>query len=165
LPTVRERRPAKYAKACPPAKVTRRGAHLVQPGTGSVGVALQEPLARNRNRCPIGNGTGSDWKDVTVTLHLPEGCSASKRGQGMMTVSNDAAERHYNQCVCHAGALPAGERTTVSFVFYMPLPRRAYQAKLTTSRHLFEAPLTDDALVAAHEITAPEIVSLALSTS
>jgi hypothetical protein len=111
-------------------------------------------------RFVLGNGTGSDWKDLKVTLHLPEGCSASTRGQGMMVFPSDTAERQFHRCVCHGGTLPAGERTTASFTFYMPLLRSAYQAKLNTSRHLFEAPLTDDALVVTKEITAPEIVSL-----
>jgi hypothetical protein len=42
----------------------------------------------------------------------------------------------------------------------MPLLRRNHQTRLNKSRHLFEAPLTDDALIVTKEITTPEIVSL-----
>ncbi|MDR1446978.1 MAG: hypothetical protein LBI90_08805 [Treponema sp.] len=108
----------------------------------------------------IGNGTGSDWKDVKVTLHLPKGCSASGRGQGMMVFPNDTAERQYRQCVCHVGTVPAEERTTASFTFHMPLLRRIHQTKLNKSRHLFETPPTNDALITTRDITAPDIVSL-----
>jgi hypothetical protein len=108
----------------------------------------------------IGNGTGSDWRDVKVTLHLPRGCSASTRGQGMMVFPNDTAERQYHQCVCHLGTVSAEERTTASFTFHMPLLRRIHQIKLNKSRHLFETPLTDDALITTRDITAPDIVSL-----
>jgi hypothetical protein len=108
----------------------------------------------------IGNGTDSDWKDVKVTLHLPNGCSASTRGQGMMVLSNDMAERYYHECICYTGSLAKRMRTTASFVFYMPLLRRIHQKKLNISRHLFEVPPTDDAFIITREITTPDVVSL-----
>jgi hypothetical protein len=111
-------------------------------------------------RFVIGNGTCSGWKDLKVTLHLPKGCSASTRKEGSMAVSDDSAERYYNECVCYAGTLAKRERTTASFVFYMPLLRSVHQAKLNKSRHLFEAPLTDDAFIPTGDITVPDIVSL-----
>jgi hypothetical protein len=126
---------------------------------GGLAFWLQDSKPSFDLRFVLGNGTEYDWKDVKVTLRLPEGCSASSRRQGMQELI-DTNVREYGECVCHAGYIPKGERKTASFVFYMAAFHQVYYPQLDSSRHLSGIPLTDDAILTAMDITEPDLVTI-----
>lgn len=110
-------------------------------------------------RFVIGNHTGVHWKDVKVTLSMPEKCSASSRSQGALRLEHEGL-RKYGSVSCFVGPVKNGERKTASFVFHMPVAHRVDRKNEDICRHLSGVPQTDDALIEAVGIDKPELVTL-----